>query len=292
MFYRQKILLALLETQGGSLSSTDLEKLLFLFCQTTQQNHYDFFPYKYGPFSFTSYEDRRKLVEQGLLDEGEGFKLITGSYIEKLHRSDRIALRRFAHNTINLRGQSLLQKVYCEYPRYAAKSEIVRTVFTPNQYNEAKQLWKNSTEQALFTIGYEGSSIDDYLYRLITNNIVTLVDVRKNPVSRKHGFSQKKLRDYLDKINVKYYHLPELGISSHLRKNLDDDQKRKDLFNSYADDIQVNQKAALHKINDMLNRYHRIALTCFEADHHMCHRHKIVDVLQAEQTFNTPIHHI
>jgi hypothetical protein len=55
MYYRRKILLALIEVFGGSLQSTDCEKLLFNFCQQTGKNHYDFFPYKYGPFSFLSY---------------------------------------------------------------------------------------------------------------------------------------------------------------------------------------------------------------------------------------------
>src|SRR3989304_7086803 len=55
MYYRRKILLALIEVFGGSLQSTDCEKLLFNFCQKTGKNHYYFFPYKYGPFSFLSY---------------------------------------------------------------------------------------------------------------------------------------------------------------------------------------------------------------------------------------------
>lgn len=54
MFYRQKLLLALIESNGHSIKRTDLQKLLFLFCQETGQNYYDFFPHKYGPFSAKS----------------------------------------------------------------------------------------------------------------------------------------------------------------------------------------------------------------------------------------------
>jgi uncharacterized protein (DUF488 family) len=46
MYYRRKILLALIEVFGGSLKSTDCEKLLFNFCQQREKNHYDFFPHK------------------------------------------------------------------------------------------------------------------------------------------------------------------------------------------------------------------------------------------------------
>lgn len=47
MCYRRKIILALIEVFGGSLPSTDCEKLLFTFCQQTCKNRYDFFPYKH-----------------------------------------------------------------------------------------------------------------------------------------------------------------------------------------------------------------------------------------------------
>src|ERR1035438_1026155 len=32
---------------------------------------YDFVPYKFGAFSFTSYADKRKLIEEGLLAEND-----------------------------------------------------------------------------------------------------------------------------------------------------------------------------------------------------------------------------
>jgi uncharacterized protein (DUF488 family) len=38
MYYRRKILLALIEVFGGSLKSTDCEKLLFNYCQQTGKN--------------------------------------------------------------------------------------------------------------------------------------------------------------------------------------------------------------------------------------------------------------
>ncbi len=64
MFYRQKILLALIETFGGRLKRTDCEKLLFLFCQKTGRNYYDFFPYRYGGFSLVSYHDKTNLTKK------------------------------------------------------------------------------------------------------------------------------------------------------------------------------------------------------------------------------------
>jgi hypothetical protein len=77
MYYRRKILLALIEVFGGSLQSTDCEKLLFNFCQQSKKNHYDFFPHKFGPFSILSYYDKRRLIDLGLLKPVDDFQLST-----------------------------------------------------------------------------------------------------------------------------------------------------------------------------------------------------------------------
>src|SRR4051812_45572092 len=99
MFYRQRVLLALIEVFGGKLSNTDLEKHLFLFCKKSGRNHYDFFPYHFGPFSFTSYDDKRKLIERGLLKDGESFQLNTrNSYFSKLLPEDSNAMRLYYQN--------------------------------------------------------------------------------------------------------------------------------------------------------------------------------------------------
>jgi uncharacterized protein (DUF488 family) len=293
LFYRQKVLLALLELYGGKLSNTDLEKSLFLFCQNSQQNHYDFFPYKYGPFSFMSYYDKRKLIERGILKNTEHFELNTStSYVDKLKSKDRIALRSFFMRTAKYRGQTLVRKTYLEYPEYAAQSEIAKNILTQEEYFMVSSFWDLNEEITLFTIGYEGSSIDQYLYRLLSSNVNVLVDVRKNPFSRKHGFSQNQLQKYVTKVGIKYYHVPELGISSELRKNLNGVQSYEKLFEYYASTILPEQQPAIDKIKKLLREHQRVALTCFEAEHHMCHRHKITEVFESEPNLNIPIRHI
>ena len=293
MFYRQKVLLALLELHGGKLSNTVLEKSLFLFCQKPQQNHYDFFPYKYGPFSFMSYYDKRKLIDKDILKDREHFELNTSiSYVDKLKTKDRIALRRFFMRTAEYSRQDLIRKTYLEYPEYTTKSEIAKDILTQQEYSEVSSSWNLTKGTILFTIGYEGSSIDQYLYRLLSSNVNILVDVRKNPFSRKHGFSQRQLQEYMAKVGIKYYHLPELGISSKLRKNLNGIQSYENLFEYYASTILPEQKQDLDKIKELLREHQRVALTCFEAEHRRCHRHKITEVFESEPNFNIHIRHI
>ncbi|WP_342774750.1 DUF488 domain-containing protein [Bartonella massiliensis] len=49
---------------------------------------------------------------------------------------------------------------------------------------------------------------------LIENDIKFLCDVRKKPISRKHGFSKRQLEKAVSNIGIEYIHLPELGIVS------------------------------------------------------------------------------
>lgn len=293
MFYRQKVMLALIEVYGGKLTNTDLEKLLFFFCQITRQNHYDFFPYKYGAFSFVSYYDKRNLIEKGLLKDVEHFELNTPtSFLSQLKSKERIALRGFPYTRAKVRGRELVHKIYLEYPEYTIRSEIAKEILNQDEYMKISSSWDMETESVLFTIGYEGSSIDEYLYRLISNNISALVDVRKNPLSRKHGFSKKHLQTYITKVGIRYFHLPELGIPSELRKNLDDDASYESLFKHYSTNILPYQQQSIDEIKELIAKYKRVTLTCFEADYRMCHRHKVADLFELDSEIDIPVRHI
>src|SRR5689334_22455416 len=96
MFYRRKILLALVESFGGTLPPIDCRLLLFLFCLRTQTNYYDFFPHALGGFSLVLEQDKRRLTDLGLLTSDQDFQL-TGSqsYLSQLKKKDREALQTF-----------------------------------------------------------------------------------------------------------------------------------------------------------------------------------------------------
>lgn len=76
LFYRQKLLIALVEIFGGRLSNIDLQKYLFLFTHLCQQEKsYEFVPYKYGCFSFQSYADRRRLINAGAMKQVDNWEI-------------------------------------------------------------------------------------------------------------------------------------------------------------------------------------------------------------------------
>jgi uncharacterized protein (DUF488 family) len=144
----------------------------------------------------------------------------------------------------------------------------------------------------LFTIGYEGVSINDYLEKLIEYDIHALIDVRSNPLSRKPGFSKTSFREHLEKVSIKYFHIPELGVPSALRKNLNSRESYESLFEYYSSEILPSNIDSLEKVKSILLEYSRVALTCFEADYQMCHRHKITEYLDRESSFKGTIIHL
>lgn len=62
--------------------------------------------------------------------------------------------------------------------------------------------------------------MDKYLSILASSEVALVIDVRKNPLSRKKGFSKRAFAGALSDAGIAYRHLPALGIASSLRQNL------------------------------------------------------------------------
>lgn len=135
------------------------------------------------------------------------------------------------------------------------------------------------TEPALFTIGYEGLALETYINKLIINDIQVLCDVRKNAYSQKYGFSKKQLQTACEGVGIKYIHMPELGIASENRRQLESQHDYDLLFELYENTTLKNNKAALLKIKEIIDKDTRVALTCFEKDPKQCHRTRIANAL-------------
>lgn len=293
MYYRRKILLALIEVFGGSLPSTDCEKLLFNFCQQTGKNHYDFFPYKFGPFSFLSYYDKRRIIDLGLLKKADDFQLSTKhSYLNELTPADKTALLKFKSQIGDLRGDKLVKKIYRDFPQYTSRSKIAGRHFSADEINQLQFAWNTDTKPGVFSIGYEGLTIDSFLHKLIANNITIVVDVRNNPQSMKYGFSKKSFKQYIESAGMKYIHIPELGIPSAMRKGLGESVSHKTLFKAYENKLLPNHETEIKQLIDLTNQNERIALVCFEADHNFCHRHTLIEHLQENKSFKRAVIHL
>lgn len=295
--YRHKTLLGLLQGFGGKLSNIDLQKLLFLFTHLCQKDKsYEFVPFRYGCFSFQSYADRRKLVERGIISaDPDAWVLLSGKthdYANDLTPSDRDKLALFRKQYAGVKGEALLKEVYTRFPYYATRSEIADRILSDGELQEVARLRPRQRAACFFTIGYEGKSFEQYLNQLIQNNVKLLCDVRKNPLSRKYGFSKKVLSETLESLGIRYFHLPELGIVSEKRQALKTRADYNRLFDEYEATTLRKNKAALEQLFDLFKEHKRIAITCFEAEECMCHRGRVATTLQQLPEWKFDIKHL
>lgn len=283
LYKRQKLLLELVHAAGGELAATDFQKLLFLYvhqCET--EPSYRFVPYKFGCFSFQSYADRALLAERGFLSgPDDGLWKLTPKAKPYLDPKRKPELIHFMARMVPERGDALVRRLYRLFPYYACRSEIVNRIL-PDSDDRERVLTATPTAngKALFTIGYEGDSIDGYLDRLIRNNVRLLCDVRRNPLSRKAGFSREKLASYCAKVDIEYRHLPELGIPSHRRQELATQADYDSLFDVYRREDLPTMRPAIQTLGTLLEQHQRIALTCFEKEHTCCHRYCVADEMR------------
>lgn len=138
----------------------------------------------------------------------------------------------------------------------------------------------------LFTIGYEGIALEDFLITLDKANIDVLLDIREFPISRRKGFSKNALCDALTELDIDYRHEKQLGSPKKIRHKLREDHNYKAFFKAFERHLQK-QNALLMELAEELNG--NVALMCYEKDHTLCHRLSVVDAL-AEMLDITPKH--
>lgn len=282
MFKRQKILLALIEQFGGELSRTNLQKLLFLYCERSGDHAYDFVPYKFGCFSFQTYADKEKLVERGCLADSKPWKLphaADSRYRDKLEYGERQELWTLHKRYGSMSTEELVTQVYRNYPYYAINSQIVSDLLNKDELRSVERLRPQPEGQAVVSIGYEGLSLEAYINYLIRFGVKLVCDVRKNPLSRKFGFSKTVLKRSLEHMGIEYRHFPQLGIPSDKRQALNTQRDYDRLFDRYEKEILCKQGKAVAEIANLLGEVGRIALLCYERLPEQCHRTRVANAV-------------
>lgn len=282
LYYRRKVMLAVLQLWGGKLSRIDFEKILFLFTKRQAKPAFDFVPYRFGCFSFQSYADLRAMTTTKLImSDEEGIHIESSDYFKTLTKEDQFLLSKLHDEISALTGDSLVHHVYTLAPYYATRSEIAKRILNRKELEAVEQVRPGPASHLLNTIGYEGISLDTYLNRLYQNGIQVLCDVRKNPMSMKYGFSKGQLSQAVERLGLIYMHFPELGIESDARQDLKGFEDYQKLFAQYEKTTLQNEPAihAISKIKDIMDSGCAIALTCFEADPNWCHRSRVAKAM-------------
>lgn len=284
LYKRHKILLALIEALGGQARAIPLQKYLFLFTrlQAEENRAYDFVPYQYGCFSFQANQDLSSLARQGFveIDEQNNIRILqNGNYSACLDLFEQRNVEMVKEQFGTMTQDELIRYTYANYPFYAVKSRIAKGLMTDEELQKINAQKRHFDEPMLFTIGYEGLSLEQYIKRLILFDVRTLCDVRKNAYSQKYGFSKSTLEKACSGVGIRYVHIPQLGIESDKRQDLRSQKDYDLLFDEYERTTLNNNAEALLFVRSILDSDKRVALTCFEKDPKQCHRSRVANAL-------------
>ena len=141
------------------------------------------------------------------------------------------------------------------------------------------------SEKLLYTVGYEGADLSDFLSTLKAHKIKQVIDVRDLPLSRKKGFSKNALAAALAKIGITYLHLKALGDPKPGREAARSGDivgfrriYNRHLTGNHAKAGLTDCAIAARKITS--------SLLCYERDHTDCHRAIVAEKLKADFKVN------
>ncbi|MEV4377740.1 DUF488 domain-containing protein [Streptosporangium sp. NPDC049644] len=130
-------------------------------------------------------------------------------------------------------------------------------------------------------VGYEGCDLDEFIRRLHREDATLLVDVRLNPISRKRGFSKTALAGALADAGIAYEHMRELGNPKWNRAGFGGGPAElgaaRDVYAGQL--VNADASECLDRIVKAARRQ-AVAVMCFEADEHRCHRDLVLEAVR------------
>src|SRR5919107_2934796 len=117
----------------------------------------------------------------------------------------------------------------------------------------------------IFTIGYEGATVGEFLTALQDAGVKRVIDVRAVPNSRRPGFSKTPLRNALAEAGIDYVHLRALGTPADGRAAARAG-KHEELRRIYAGQLELPEAMAQGAQMVELSREKPSAVLCYERD--------------------------
>ncbi|MBP3524125.1 MAG: DUF488 domain-containing protein [Clostridia bacterium] len=130
----------------------------------------------------------------------------------------------------------------------------------------------------VYTIGYEGRDIDEFISILMKNEIEQLLDVREIPVSRKVGFSKSKLCSALENAGISYIHMKELGSPKEIRDSLHQTHDYEAFFKAYQYYIGTHFSYVQTAWEHIIKK--KTCIMCFERKPSECHRSALAQYIK------------
>lgn len=139
-------------------------------------------------------------------------------------------------------------------------------------------------------IGYEGCDLDEFIRRLHREGVTLLVDVRLNPISRKRGFSKTALAGALADAGIAYEHMRELGNPKWNRAGFGGSPAElgtaREVYTGQL--VNADARECLDRITEAVRRQ-VVAVMCFEADEHRCHRDLVLEAVRERFSYALPV---
>jgi len=130
-----------------------------------------------------------------------------------------------------------------------------------------------------FTVGYEGQEPDQFIKSLSNEGIDILVDVRKDAYSKQDkSYCESTLSRIASEAQIKYIHMPELGVDYNLRQELKTNHDYETYFKRYSE--YLNNNPDLPTFLAKLSENNVICLMCYEKDFRRCHRSVLANKLE------------
>lgn len=269
---REIIILRLLEKSGGSTSRLNLMKWAFLLSRNRSIDPkavYQFFPYKYGPYSLTLMHELGKMAQDGLVLEPDPKSIALAAGATPAALLDEETESHLA-KVWSLYGEmttkQLLDTVYREFPWYTCLSERKRFADKP------------IAEPMIYTAGYEGLELDGFLNLLLASGIREIIDVRRNPIARKYGFHRRTVENAARNVGIGYSHIPQLGIPSDRRTDLTGFASYERLFTWYEEEVLGSNHELVAQLA-VRTQSSPSVLICQERDPLYCHRTRLAKYL-------------
>lgn len=133
----------------------------------------------------------------------------------------------------------------------------------------------------IFTIGYEATTVPEFIAALTGAGVERVIDVRALPLSRRPGFSKSPLRVALEEAGIEYVHLKALGTPSEGRTAARAG-RHADLERIYAGQLELPEAMAQSAQMLELAREKPSALLCMERDPAHCHRTLLLNAVAAD----------
>jgi len=133
----------------------------------------------------------------------------------------------------------------------------------------------------IFTIGYEGATVAEFLSALQNAGVERVIDVRALPNSRRPGFSKTPLRNALSEAGIDYVHLRALGTPAEGRSAARAG-RIEDLERIYAGQLELPEAMAEGAQMVELAKEKPSALLCYEREPGGCHRSLLLRAVAPE----------